>query len=123
MSITMARRPAFRTKFRLWIYAGDEKLLGPGRVEIMERIHRTGSIQKAALEMGMSYRQAWKMVTEINVRAGEPYVEKHLGGKGGGGAMVTEAGLNAITAYKAMEKKLQEQIAAEFNKSAFAKPA
>lgn len=119
----MAERPAFQTKFRLWIYAGDEKLLGPGRVEIMERIHRTGSIQKAALEMGMSYRQAWKMVTEINERAGEPYVEKHLGGKGGGGAVVTKAGLKAIADYNAMDKALQRGIATEFRKSVFAKPA
>ncbi|MCO5274972.1 MAG: LysR family transcriptional regulator [Flavobacteriales bacterium] len=116
----MAKRTTFQTKFRLWIYAGDEKLLGPGRVEIMERIHRTGSIQKAALEMGMSYRQAWKMVTEINERAGQPYVEKHLGGKGGGGAIVTEAGLKAIAEFNRMEQRIRERIEAEFKKTSFA---
>ncbi len=115
----MAKRSTFRTKFRLWIYAGDEKLLGPGRVELLERIHRTGSIQKAAAEMKMSYRQAWQMVQEINERAGRPYVEKHLGGKGGGGALVTEAGLKAVAEFNLMERRIQEKVQAEFQKTSF----
>lgn len=116
----MAKRPALRPKFRLWIYTGDDKFLGPGRVELLERIHRTGSIQKAAAEMSMSYRQAWQMVKEINERAKQPLVQKHLGGKGGGGADITEAGLRAIAEYNRLQQKVHAFIQAEFAKTALA---
>lgn len=115
----MANRKRHRTKFRLWIYTGDSKFLGPGRVELLERIHRTGSIQKAAEGMEMSYRQAWQMVKEINERAQRPLVQKHLGGKGGGGAVVTEAGLRAIEEYNRLEQKVHRFMLAEFAKTGF----
>jgi molybdate transport system regulatory protein len=103
-------------RFRIWFYAGDEKLLGIGRVELLERIRDTGSITHAAKGMKMSYRQAWQMVTEMNERSGSPLVEKQLGGKTGGGAIVTEAGEKAIKEYHEFESRVDAFIKAEAKK-------
>ncbi|MBW6483656.1 MAG: LysR family transcriptional regulator [Vicingaceae bacterium] len=99
--------------FRIWFYTGNEKFLGKGRVELLERIDKTGSISSAAKGMKMSYRQAWQMVNEMNERASEIVVEKSLGGKGGGGATITKAGEKAIQQFHEFEKKVAQFIADE----------
>lgn len=109
----MVADKAYQVTFRLWVFQGEDKVLGVGRVELLERIHRTGSISAAAKEMRMAYRQAWQMVDEMNARASAPLVEKRIGGKRGGGAFVTEAGLRAIAAFHALEDKVRALIAAE----------
>lgn len=106
----MAKQQKFNVAFRVWFLTGEEKFLGKGRVELLERIKRTGSIRNAAKEMQMSYRQAWQMVTEMNERSGVPLVEKKLGGKGGGGAMITEAGEKAIDTFRKFEDDVRKFI-------------
>ena len=115
-SISMAYRKKYNVRFRIWFYADEDKFLGKGRVELLERIKETGSITNAAKGMKMSYRQAWQMVNEMNESAPEIVVEKLLGGKGGGGASVTKAGEGAIQQFHEFEKKVSEFIAVESKK-------
>ncbi len=109
----------YDVSFRLWFYTGDDKFLGKGRVELLERIDRTGSISAAAKEMKMSYRQAWQMVEEMNERSDEHLVEKQLGGKSGGGTRITEAGHRAIVAFNELEQKVSKFIEQESSKLQF----
>ena len=88
--------------------------MGIGRVRLLEHIRETGSITNAAKAMKMSYRQAWQMVEDMNSRSDKPLVEKILGGKGGGGAKVTEAGEKAISLFYKLEQKI-EQISNELS--------
>lgn len=93
----MPRKLSIRHSFR--IYVGEERYLGPGRIELLEGILKNGSIAKAAEDMGMSYRKAWQMVKEMNAISRKPLVEKHLGGKSGGGAEVTAHGKAVMNQY------------------------
>lgn len=77
--------------------------LGPGKVELMERISKHGSIAAAGKEMGMSYRRAWLLVDEINQIFREPLVTKQTGGSGGGGARLTALGREVVERYRAIE--------------------
>ena len=43
-----------------------EMVLGPGKVDLLESIGRTGSISAAGRELGMSYRRAWLLVDALN---------------------------------------------------------
>ncbi len=94
--------------FRVWINEEQGHFIGLGRVRLLENIKKTGSITKGAKEMKMSYRQAWQMVEDMNNRSDKPLVEKILGGKGGGGATVTEAGEKAIELYYMLEEKVMK---------------
>ena len=58
--------------------------------------------------MKMSYRQAWQMVEDMNSRSEKPLVEKILGGKGGGGAIVTETGEKAIALFYRLDEKVMK---------------
>ncbi|MNY81296.1 DNA-binding transcriptional regulator ModE [compost metagenome] len=44
----------------------------------------------------------------MNQRAESPLVEKLLGGKGGGGARLTEAGEKAIATFYEIEKRIKD---------------
>lgn len=77
----------------------DGLMLGPGKIELLERIRERGSIAAAGRDMGMSYKRAWSLVDEMNSGLAEPVVTSARGGKGGGGAAVTEAGEAIIRHY------------------------
>jgi len=45
---------------------GQNILLGPGKVELLERVAETHSLNQAAKQMGMSYMKAWLLVGLMN---------------------------------------------------------
>jgi molybdate transport system regulatory protein len=98
----------YSVEVRLWIEETAGPFLGIGKIWLLENIQKTGSITNAAKEMKMSYRQAWQLVEEMNQRAESPLVEKLLGGKGGGGAKLTEAGEKAIVIFYEIEKRIKD---------------
>lgn len=98
----------FKLNGRVWIETGGQKILGHGRVELLERIQASGSIRQAALQMKMSYKQAWDLVNHMNDHFGQPLVISQRGGKGGGNAIVTEHGLKIIRQFQVLQQKLQE---------------
>ena len=81
---------------RIWINTPEGKLVGKGRIELMEKIKELGSIRQAALAMEMSYRQAWQLIDDMNTKAKTPLVISARGGKGGGSATITEKGEQLI---------------------------
>ncbi|MCE9566939.1 MAG: LysR family transcriptional regulator [Planctomycetes bacterium] len=89
-------------KVRVWVERAGVKVLGPGRVELLEHIDRQRSISAAARQMGMSYRRAWELVQAMNEAAGVELVEAKPGGSGGGGAAVTAHGQEAIRLYHSL---------------------
>jgi len=101
----------FKLGGRLWIEDAEGKLLGPGRVELLERIAASGSIRQAALQMKMSYKQAWDVVNYLNEHLTEPVVISHRGGRGGGNALVTEYGHTTIREFRKFQQKFREFLA------------
>ena len=90
---------------RIRILAGDQIALGPGKVDLLEEIDRSGSISKAARELGLSYRRAWNLVDTMNKSFKSSLVEGSAGGKKGGGAHLTTLGKKMAKTYRIMEKK------------------
>jgi molybdate transport system regulatory protein len=94
-------------KGRIWIETEDGPFLGYGRVELLQKIAELGSIRKAALEMKISYRQAWDFIDQMNKRSGRPLVISERGGKGGGGAALTKEGEQAIQLFNDINTSFQ----------------
>jgi molybdate transport system regulatory protein len=111
---TQKLAPGFRG--RVWIDGTDGTFLGYGRVVLLERIQEYGSITKAAKSMEMSYRRAWDLVDSMNKQAKRPFVELATGGKGGGGARVTEDGERAIQLFWKFSEDFKRFIAKEQEK-------
>ena len=98
--------------------AGALPAMGPGKARLITLIDATGSISAAAREMGMSYRRAWQLVEAINGSFTQPVVTTAVGGKKGGGAVVTDFGRRVVEAYHQMESKASAVIAADLGKYA-----
>jgi molybdate transport system regulatory protein len=111
----LANGLSFRANGRLWIESEKDRFLGPGRVELLERIIELGSIAKAASAMEMSYKKAWDLITSMNTQALHPFVLTQAGGKKGGGAIVTEEGRKAIQAYRLLQQRFQQFLERETN--------
>jgi molybdate transport system regulatory protein len=99
-------KTAWAVRIRVWVETGGEKILGPGRVDLLELIDRHHSIAAASKQMGMSYRRAWQLVQAVNAAAGEPLVEATTGGAGGGGATLTPRGREVVTEYRLLVDQL-----------------
>jgi molybdate transport system regulatory protein len=98
---------------RLRLVFGEKRILGPGRVDLLEGIGATGSIAAAGRRMGMSYKRAWTLVEELNATFDAPLVEMHRGGAGHGGAQLTELGREITERYRRMQAASDEAIAAD----------
>ncbi len=72
------------------------------RIAILRQIAEAGSISQAARVVGVSYKAAWQAVDTLTNLAGTPLVARAVGGAGGGGAQLTEAGRQLLAAADAM---------------------
>jgi molybdate transport system regulatory protein len=84
---------------RFWLTKEGQSFLGAGRIELLERIDKTGSINAAAKEMKMSYKAAWERINGMNLLADQPLIERLTGGKGGGGTKLTPYARELIATF------------------------
>lgn len=89
----------YKIKSRIWIEIDGEVMLGEGRVSLLKAIGETGSLSKAAKELNMSYKKAWRLIDSVNKKAASPVIISSIGGQGGGGATLTDYGKQLITAF------------------------
>ena len=100
----MPKQKTVAFKMRIRIYAGD-RMLGPGKMELLALVDSTRSLSAAAREMGMSYTRAWKLTQELNSDADRPMIAMSRGGTSGGSAEVTAFGKKVLALYQSMERK------------------
>jgi len=79
------------------------------RLTLLRAIGEHGSISAAAKAVGMTYKAAWDAVDTMNNLAGQPLVQSQHGGSGGGGAMLTPAGIRLVRAFSRLSE-LQDQL-------------
>ncbi|MGZ5208927.1 MAG: TOBE domain-containing protein [Sulfuricurvum sp.] len=84
---------------RFWLTKENQSFLGAGRIELLERIDQTGSINAAAKEMKMSYKAAWERINGMNLLADQPLIERTTGGRGGGGTKLTPYARELIATF------------------------
>lgn len=87
--------------------------IGPGKIDLLEGIQRTGSLRQAALALGMSYRRAWLLLDALNHSFSEPATTASVGGHGGGGVTLTPFGLEIIRCYRAASRTIESVTKSE----------
>ena len=100
----------------LWVERNGERFFGPGPVELLERIEKTGSINQAARQMKMSYKKAWEIINALNTNAGHPYVVTQTGGTSGGGSTITIEAKAMIARYRQLREKFEAFLEKETQK-------
>lgn len=85
-----------------WIVdENDNIIIGEGRMEILEHVENTGSINQAAKMMKMSYKAVWSKIK---------FTEKHLNTKivhtdRKTGSRLTKEGKDLLKKYRLLKKK------------------
>ncbi|OEK08179.1 molybdenum transporter [Flavivirga aquatica] len=95
---------SYKIKSRIWIESENNVLLGEGRVHLLKAIQETGSLSKAAKSLNISYKKAWQLLDSVNKSAKKPVTINNIGGKGGGGAELTDYGKSLVMAFDDINK-------------------
>jgi len=96
---------ALTVRFR--IDFGSQCSVGVGKIELLEGIARSGSLSQAARDMHMSYRRAWLLLEDMNSSFDDPVAHASVGGRGGGGVVLTPFGIRLVAAYRQFESGLK----------------
>jgi molybdate transport system regulatory protein len=83
----------------IWLTVGGESFGGKARIELLRAIALHRSITHAAKAVGISYKTAWDAIDTMNTLAGEPLVERSVGGKGGGSTLLTARGRHLVERF------------------------
>lgn len=78
--------------------------ISPRRLALLAAIGETGSISAAAKVVGITYKAAWDAVDAMNNLAGDLLVSAQHGGRGGGGAVLTDAGQKVVDDLARMQQ-------------------
>ena len=103
---------------RIWIEKDGEPFIGFGRIKLLKMVDDKMSINAAAKELKMSYRKAWKLLNEMNLMTEKPIVIKNIGGKDGGGTVLTAYGKQLIQDFETINKNCMNYLEKEFEKLA-----
>jgi molybdate transport system regulatory protein len=96
---------ALTVRFR--VDFGSRCSVGAGKVELLEGIARTGSLSQAARGMRMSYRRAWLLLEDMNLSFDHAVAHAKVGGRGGGGVVLTSFGTRLVAGYRRLESSLR----------------
>lgn len=96
----------------LTLSLGDKIFANPRRISLLEQIAHTGSLSQGAKLAGISYKAAWDAINEMNTAMQEPVVCTEKGGKGGGGAKLTEFGERLLKVYSITSQVQKMALAA-----------
>jgi molybdate transport system regulatory protein len=95
--------------YKIWLDS-DGKAFGSGPYQLLRLVDRTGSLHKAAAEMGMSYRKAWLMLNSMELRLGFPLLSRRIGGVAGGGSRLTDQARGFLDRYEAFHHEVDEAL-------------
>jgi molybdate transport system regulatory protein len=104
-----------KAAYKIWL-DNHGKAFGEGPHELLKRTQETGSLHQAALQMGMSYSKAWKLIQTMEKRLGFAFLDRKVGGLSGGGSWVTPRAKDFIERYERFEMDATKAIEKTYEK-------
>jgi molybdate transport system regulatory protein len=105
---------SLQVRSKIWLEIGGEPVFGQGRDELLRLIHKTGSINAAAKEMGIPYRKAWTYIDSMEKRLGFPLVNRLKGGPGGGESSLTPQALTLLEKFDLLQEGFNDMVNRRF---------
>jgi molybdate transport system regulatory protein len=104
-----------RLSYKLWLeYRG--RAFGDGPARLLEGVEQSGSLRKAAQELGMSYNKAWRILHAAEERLGFALLDRSVGGSLGGGSHLTPEARDLLGRYRAVATEAAETLEAVFQR-------
>ncbi len=96
----------FRVRSKIWLEFRGRPFLGEGRFRLLAAVERSGSINAAAKDLGISYRKAWAQLKTMEEHSPFLLVERRTGGKGGGETRLTPAAVELLDHFKQLRQQV-----------------
>lgn len=87
-------------------------VLGPGRLALLRMTDELGSLHKAALAMGMSYRWAWGRIRDSEKALGVPLLTQEGDGRRGKPKVLSAEARELLEWYAEMETSISSVLQA-----------
>lgn len=101
---------------RIYLKEDNIKIFGKGPKKLLLKIDELGSIRKAASSMKLSYTKALNMISCLEKGLDIKVLQKQIGGKDGGGSILTEEVIELIRKFDELETEVEECVTELFNK-------
>ena len=105
-----------KIRSKIWIETEEGILISEGRVQLLKLIAETGSLNKAAKAMNLSYQKAWRLIDDSNKASKNPLIETHVGGNKGGGTILTPYGKTLIDSFERINQDCWEFLDIQLKK-------
>lgn len=97
--------------YQVTLKGQDRKgLVDDNLVNLLKEIDLEGSLKKAAIKMGLSYRKAWGDIREAEFFFGFSLIQTVRGGKDGGLSKLSEEGRDLILAFEELHNQFDSAI-------------
>lgn len=110
-SAAKQKKLELRPKFEL-SFEGAEKRGSLDEIDaaLLRGISEGNSLTSAARAVGVSYRNAWDRINAMERDLGGRIVEMKVGGREGGGAKLTEQGIELLREFRRVRKYLHDAL-------------
>ena len=103
-SYLFSSKPIVRSK--VWFEASGAHIFGSGLARLLENIDRCGTLRQAAKDAEMSYRYAWNLIQLAERHFGKTLIDRHAGGRDGGGSALSADGRHLLTVFKQLNTEV-----------------
>lgn len=108
-------KPDLHLKLTLRLEDGSgQRCFGPGVAALLEGVDVHHSLRAAAGAMGMAYSKAWRIVRTAEDAFGCPLLERTIGGRHGGGAVLTPQARRILSAYAQLRSSTEAYCAQQY---------
>lgn len=113
----LTRLTGLEPRSKVWIERDGQVVLSDWRLALLQAVDRSGSLAKAAEEMGVPYRTAWQRLKESEERLGLRLIDSQSGGAEGGSSTLTEAARDILHRYRLFTDGLVDLVDRRFKEA------
>ena len=84
-----------------------QRRFGPGVAVLLSEVRKHHSLRSAAASMGMAYSKAWRILRTAEDAFGCKLLDSTIGGRNGGGAVLTPEAEALLTAYETLRTEVE----------------
>lgn len=104
-----------QVRSKVWLERAGKVVLSDWRADLLDAVERTGSLARAAEEMGVPYRTAWYKLKEIERQLGVRLLETRSGGAGGGHSSLTPEARRILERFRRVSGGVAGLVTSRFD--------
>ncbi len=103
-------------RLALYLYnEEDTRIFGEGPYRLLCGVRELGSLRAAAIQMGMAYTKATKIIHRAEEELGFPLTQRKIGGTKGGGSTLTPGAEELMKRYEACKEACHRAVEAIYD--------